>query len=393
MKKNILFVVDEQMYGGISVVLTTLLNCMNYEKYNIDLLILHNRGESLVNGNLTEKVNILYGTSFFSAIDLTISQVLKSKNLALIFHKIQIILGLKTGWIKNKIIKERKKILKKHYDIEIAFKDGFCALFTAYGNSNKKISWLHASYDVHDYTEKYRNLFKQVYEKIDKIVAITEDVSTTFNKIYNKKEKTEIIENLIDVEGIIEKSKEENVNFSKDFINLICVGRIAYQKAYPRLIFQIAKLKKEGYMDNVILHIIGDGDDLDTVNKIIEENNLKENINLIGYKQNPYPYIAKSDMLLLPSLYEGLGLVLIEANILGVPCFATKFANVDKTLSNGKYGLIVENSEDGIYSGLKNILKDNEIIRKYKENLINYKYDKNEEIITKINVLFEEKQK
>ncbi|MBO5349932.1 MAG: glycosyltransferase [Clostridia bacterium] len=393
MKKNILFVVDEQMYGGISVVLTTLLNRMDYEKYNIDLLILHNRGESLINGNLTEKVNILYGTSFFSAIDLTISQVLKSKNLALIFHKIQIILGLKTGWIKNKIIKERKKILKKHYDIEIAFKDGFCALFTALGNSNKKISWLHTSYDVHDYTEKYRNLFKQVYEKIDKIVAITEDVSSTFNKIYNKKEKTEIIENLIDIEGVIEKSKEENVNFSKDFINLICVGRIAYQKAYPRLILQIAKLKEEGYMDNVILHIIGDGDDSDTVNKIIEENNLKENINLIGYKQNPYPYIAKSDMLLLPSLYEGLGLVLIEANILGVPCFATKFANVDKTLSNGKYGLIVENSEDGIYSGLKNILKNNEIIRKYKENLINYKYDKNEEIITKINVLFEEKQK
>lgn len=125
---------------------------------------------------------------------------------------------------------------------------------------------------------------------------------------------------------------------------------------------------------------------------MIKDNNLEANIKLYGYKENPYPYIAKSDMLILSSYYEGLGLVLVEANILKVPCLATRFANVDKTLSNGKYGMIVENTEEGIYNGLKEILTNEEnLIQKYKNNLKEYKYNKNEEILKNINTLFEEK--
>ena len=385
MKKQVLFVVDEQMYGGISVVLTAILKKMDYKKYDIDVLILHNRGTALKKENLPEEVGIIYGTPFFCGIDYTISAALKSKNVGLIFHKVQTVVGLKTGWIKKKIVRERKKILKKHYDVEIAFKDGFCALFTAYGDSTKKVNWLHTSYDVCDNTSKYRKLFVEVYNNIDEIVAITEDVAKTFNKIYCLENKTEIIENLIDVESILEKSKLEDIEFPKDKINLICVGRIASQKAYPRLMKQLVKLKKEGKLENVLLHIIGDGDEESIVRQIISEGNLQENVKIYGYKENPYPYIIKSDMLLLPSIYEGLGLVLVEANLLGVPCFATKFANADKTLGNGKYGLVVENSDEGIYQGLKELLDSWEIsINDFRTNLKDYKYDKNEEILQKI---------
>lgn len=391
MKRDILFVVDEQMYGGISVVLTTLLKKINYDKYNIDLLILHNRGNSLTLEKLPKSVNIIYGTCFFSAIDLTVPQILKSKKISTIVHKINIVFRMKTGIIKNKILKERKKILNKKYNVEVAFKDGFCALFTAFGDSDKKISWLHTSYDVCDYTSKYRKLFNEVYKKIDNIVAITQDVSYTFNKIYKMESKTKVIENLIDIDGIIEKSKQEfdDANFQKECLNLICVGRIAQQKAYPRLLYQMSKLKKEGLLENVILHIIGDGEEAEIVNKVILDNNLSDNVNVLGYKENPYPYIAHSDMLVLTSLYEGLGLVLIEANLLGVPCIATKFANVDKTLNDGEYGLIVDNSDEGIYYGLKSILESKEMLKIYNRNLKKYKYNKNEDIMKKIEKLFE----
>ena len=46
---------------------------------------------------------------------------------------------MKTGLIEKRIKKERKKILKEKYDVEVAFKDGFTALFTAFGNSKKKV--------------------------------------------------------------------------------------------------------------------------------------------------------------------------------------------------------------------------------------------------------------
>ncbi len=385
MKKKVLFVVDEQMYGGISTVLVNILRRLDYSNYDVDVLILHNRGNGISKENIPKNVNIISGTEFFGAIDYTISAAIASKNISIILHKVQIVLGLKTGWIKNRIAKERKKILKKHYDVEIAFKDGFCALFTACGDSDKKISWLHISYDVCDNTEKYRSLFINVYEKIDRVVAITEDVSKTFNDIYHLENKTELIENLMDIDMIFEKSKDEIVDFPKDKINLICVGRVAPAKAYPRFLEQIVKIKREGLFENVLVHIIGDGDEFLVVEKLIKDNDLGDCVKMYGYKENPYPYIAQSDMLVLPSFYEGQGIVLIEANLLGVPCFATRFANADKTLNYGKYGLVVDNTEDGIYNGLKNLLLSwGEENDKYKKNLKEYKYDKNDEIMRNI---------
>ena len=145
------------------------------------------------------------------------------------------------------------------------------------------------------------------------------------------------------------------------------------------------KIKREGLFENVLVHIIGDGDEFLVVEKLIKDNDLGDCVKMYGYKENPYPYIAQSDMLVLPSFYEGQGIVLIEANLLGVPCFATRFANADKTLNYGKYGLVVDNTEDGIYNGLKNLLLSwGEENDKYKKNLKEYKYDKNDEIMRNI---------
>ena len=62
---------------------------------------------------------------------------------------------MKTGLIKYKIKKERKKILTEKYDIEISFKDGIGNFFVAYGDSNFKIRWLHADYSVKNPGKNY----------------------------------------------------------------------------------------------------------------------------------------------------------------------------------------------------------------------------------------------
>ena len=143
--KKVLFVVDERMMGGVSIVLQDILKFINTKKYEIDIMVLHNHGDYL---NNIDNVNIIYGTPFFEAIDYTIKEVLKSGNIKLIFRKCYLVFLMKTGLIKRKIIKERRKCLTKKYDVEIAFKDGFTALFTAYGDSLKKYHWLHADYST-----------------------------------------------------------------------------------------------------------------------------------------------------------------------------------------------------------------------------------------------------
>ena len=191
MKRNVLFVVDEKRMGGVSVLLEDILNMINIKNYSIDVLVLHNNGSML--NNLPKDVNIIYGTSYFEAIDYTLKEVLKSGDFKRIYHKIKIILDMKTGNIKNTIIRERKKILNKNYDVEIAFKDGFTALFTIFGNSKTKIHWLHYEYKKTNPNAKYDKLFKRILPKFDKIIAVSEGVEQAFNKIYHLENKTSII--------------------------------------------------------------------------------------------------------------------------------------------------------------------------------------------------------
>ncbi len=385
-KRKILFVVDEQMYGGVSVVLRNILKSINYAKCDVDVLILHDRGDALV-GHMPKEVHVLYGTPFFDVIDCPLKNVLQSGNIRRIWNKLRLVWAMKHKTIGKYIQKERSKIIQKAYDVEIAFKDGFCALFTAYGEAQKKVSWLHIDYATYDCTGRYRELFQEIYQHIDTVVAITPDVRDTFHAIYHCEEKSVIIPNLIDSHEILSLAKEKDIVFEKDRLHFICVGRIAEQKAYPRLIEQLGKLKQEHILTNEVVHIIGDGDQQGVVEELIHQYHLEDNIDLLGYQVNPYPYIQKADMLLLPSLYEGLGLVLYEALILKVPCFATKFANVEQTLENGKYGVIVENSAQGIYEGLKELLQDKELIKHYQHNVASYHYTQQEKIVDTLDAL------
>lgn len=375
MKRNVLFVVDEKRMGGVSVLLEDILNMINIKNYSIDVLVLHNNGSML--NNLPKDVNIIYGTSYFEAIDYTLKEVLKSGDFKRIYHKIKVILDMKTGNIKNTIIRERKKILNKNYDVEIAFKDGFTALFTIFGNSKTKIHWLHYEYKKTNPNAKYDKLFKRILPKFDKIIAVSEGVEQAFNKIYHLENKTSIIPNLVNTDKIIKKSKEKSdVILSKSDINFVSVGRLNKSKGYDRLIEAIHHLKQKKILpDKFLLRIYGGGEEKEILNDLIRKYKLDKYIYLMGQVDNPYKYIKSNDMFVLSSNFESFGLVIVEAMILGVPVLATQ-NNATNVLIKDKYnGLIIENSTLGLEKGIEYVINNKECIKKYKKNLKKYKYD------------------
>lgn len=379
MKRNILFVVDEKRMGGVSVLFETIISLMDISNYNIDLLVLHNNGEMFK--NLPSSINIIYGSSYFEAIDYTMKEIIKKKSLKLLLKKIKVVLDMKTGYIENVIKKERKKILTKKYDVEIAFKDGFTALFTAFGDSKRKIHWLHYEYKKTNPNGKYDKLFKRILPTFDKIVAVSDNVKKCFNDIYHLDDKVIVIYNVVNGEKIIELSKEEsNVLLDSNELNLVSVGRLHEMKGYDRLIDTIYKLKSDGIFDNVKLRIYGDGPLFESLNQKISDLKLTNDIFLMGSVMNPYKYIKNSDLFILSSIYEPFGLVIVESLTLGVPVLATLNSATDKLISNDYNGLIVENSLDGLYSGLKKLIENKEILKKYKNNLTDYFYDNNEQL-------------
>lgn len=391
-KQNILFVVDEKRMGGVSVLLEDILNMINISLYQIDILVLHNNGEMFQ--NLPKGVNLIYGTPYFEAIDYSIKEVIKMRNIKLLYRKLKVIFDMKTGNIKRSIERERNKILTKNYDLEIAFKDGFTALFTIFGNSKRKIHWLHYEYKKINPNAKYDKLFKKILPQFDEIIAVSPGVEQIFNEIYHLENKTRVIYNLIDTNKIINKSKEKtDIKLDKNDLNFVSVGRLHDQKGYDILIEVINELNINKLLpDNFKFRLYGDGPNKESLQSLIKDYHLEDKILLQGKVMNPYKYLKNSDLFILPSRYEAFGLVIIEAMTLGVPVLATENHATNKIIKNKENGYITENSYQGLYNGLKYLLNNLDEIENYKKNLKNYKYD-NSTIIKELEgVLSNEKQ-
>ena len=368
--RKILFVVDERQMGGVSVLLDDILKRINLRKFNVDVMILHNNGDYL--DDLPEGVNVIYGSSFFEIVDLSFKEVIKTKSIFKIIKKIYLVFLMKTGLIKGKIKKERKKCLSKKYDTEVAFKDGFTALFTAFGDSEKKIHWLHTDYVMHDCTAKYHNLFEKTFPLFDKIIGISHAVVERFNQVYPGIQ-CEVIYNLIDI-AKIKKMGEENDIHLGDGINFVSCGRIHEMKGYDRLINVFHRLDDMGFLKHVSLTIIGDGPDLAKVQNLVQEYGLKDKVKLLGRRKNPYPYVKAADAFLMCSRYEPFGLVVLEAMVLGTPVISTEVASI-REIMNENYGTITENSKEGLIKAIAEVIKNPNYLNKYRENLKKYNYD------------------
>lgn len=376
--KNILFVVDERKMGGVSIVLEDILNNIDLTNKKIDLLVLHNNGDRFE--ELKKQIKIIYGTDFFNVIDIPMNELKQDKKYLSILKKVYISLLIKTNLIKYKIKKERKRILNKRYDAEIAFKYGFATLFTYYGDSNKKINWVHCDCKLNDPAINYRNIFKQILPKFNYNILLSKMTAKNFNDIYNC-DNIKIINNIISKEKIYKKTK--NIVYKKDkILNLISIGRLCEQKDYNKLIEAFKKLKDDNLLENIKLNIIGDGELKNNLQDKINVYNLNDNIKLLGKIDNPYPLLKQSDLYVMSSRDEAYPLVLIEAFMCNVPVVTVDIASA-KEMVDCKYGIITPNSIDGLYGALKKIIIDREIIYKLRNNLNSYVYP-NDKILEEI---------
>lgn len=390
MSKKILFVTDEMTLGGVSRVLNNLLQELGANtSHEIDVLVLHKHGEMLK--DIPANIRVIEGSPFFKVIDQPLNQVIKSKNLRLILNKLYLLFLMKTGSIGKKIQAERKKMKLDSYDVEIAFKEGFCTIFVAYGNSRKKINWVHLDYKKQNFSANHMPLMKKVLQLIDENVAVSRVAAKSYQEVFGLKEEVKVIHNVIQEKMIKEKSKQEVPQeyvklFKGDALTFISVGRLVEQKGYDRLINIHRRLMSEGF-DHQIM-IIGSGEDEAALRQAIEECGCQETFKLIGFKENPFAYFKLADCFLLPSRYEGLPTVVFESFICKTPVIATEVAGIEEQLKGDQYGLVTENNEDKFYEAMKNVLVNPSLLTAMRQNLENYHY-KNSVIIDQFNQLVE----
>lgn len=184
---------------------------------------------------------------------------------------------------------------------------------------------------------------------------------------------------------MLQKAKEEvNINFEPKVINFVTVARLVPQKAIDRLIKVHSKLINNNYEN--YFYVIGSGPEKENLQKTIKEKNVEKTFKLLEKKENPYPYIKNATYFCLLSNFEGYGMVIEEAKILNKPIIITTTA-AKEALKNYKNSKILENSEEGIYLGLKNVIenynktKEVNFENEYVEYDNKYIIDKIEELI------------
>ena len=394
--KKVLFVVDERKLGGVSILLEGILNNLDRDNLDVSVLVLHNSGDRLE--NLNKDIKVIYGTKAFDVIDIDFKTLVKEKKYLKAFKKMYISILMKTGLIKYYILKERKK-LNINVDTEIAFKAGFCSLFVAYGDSKRKLNWVHEDYKTYNKTKKYEKLFKKAFRAFDRHIIVSDDARKSFNEIYAMEDKSYTIENYIDIKDILNKAceKTEGVVLDKRIdnskINFVTLGRFSKEKGFDRLIDAINLLKNIVDISSLNLYIIGYGNEKDELIKKIKDYNLEDTIfvldSKVEFNSNPYPFMKQCDVYVLSSYTESFGMVRIEALTLGLPVITTDVAN-SHSMINSSLGLIVDNNTEGLVQGMEYILKNKEMVDTLKANVKDYSYDKrNEKILAKIKELLE----
>lgn len=377
-KKKILFLIHTLQIGGAEKVLVNLVNHMNAEKYDITVMTVINTGafRSSLNSNIHYKT--IYNIPFLSKKNK--SNVKKSGNLLSGTSKIKGLLAklYRFFWKHTNCKKIYIKHIKDQYDVEIAFLEGVSAKVIAASpnEKSKKIAWIHVDLVKENKTDNFfktLDVERKTYEKFNTIVAVSEIVKEQFiNKLkFSQKEKVLVKYNVIDEKAIIERSLESVNDIVKEKFTMCTIGRLAPQKGYDRLLKIVKKLNDEKL--NFDLWIIGVGAEEKKLKDYIEENHI-ENARLLGYKENPYPYIKSSDLFVCSSRAEGFSTVVSEAIILEKPVVTTDCAGMRELLgNNSEYGMITENSEDSLYEGLKTILKDKEVYQHYQNKILERK--------------------
>ncbi len=284
---------------------------------------------------------------------------------------------------KGKESQKNKQVLSELYSREIkrhfyGIKFDHVIHFNGYENNiilmltqfdARKSIFVHSDMVQEIETRKNQNeyLLRWAYNVCDNVIAVSEDIVEPTYQISGKKENIKVVSNFHNHDLVVLKG-DMPVEFQKDTemfcphangindilnskgIKFITIGRFSPEKGHFRLIDAFEAFHKN-YPDSKLIIIGGAGN---LYGKTIQKAKLTdcwEDIAIIKSVQNPMPIMKKCDLFILSSFYEALGLVMLEADSLGVPVFSTEIHGPSNFLKEYN-GYLVEDSTEGILQGM-----------------------------------------
>ncbi|GAB6455691.1 glycosyltransferase [Bacillus luti] len=370
MKKKLLFVIDSLNIGGAEKSIVSLLNLIDYSKYEIDFLLFKKDGD--LRKYVPNQVNMLPIPEYFQYISN--EKVSVNKSILYFYYRIKTTVHLRINEYKKHVLHSEQVVFRslekiiapaqKKYDVAIAYSQGMPTYFVANKvNASKKMAWINTDY-VHTLYDK--ELDYESYKKINKIITVSRNTQDSVSKIRKEyKKKVNLFFDIVDPYMIHQMANEHEVSeFDQSLINIVTVGRLVTAKGYSNAIETARLLQQSGYKFKWFG--IGEGPERKKLQELINKYKLNDCFILLGKRLNPYPYIKNCDIYVQTSIKEGFGLTVSEAKILRKPIVCTNFPTAKEIINHNVDGLLVEKNISGIYKGIKKYLDD----VKFKQKII-----------------------
>lgn len=387
-KKNLLFVIPSLSAGGGEKSLVNLLTQIDYDKYNVDLLLFHKKGLFL--NLLPNQVNIIEISGNFKifkqSLRFAVLKFIRSCQFRLAYGRF--IFTLKNKLLSDtskaeqftwKYQRESMNILEKEYDAAIGFLEKSSIYFVIDKvQSKRKIGWIHTNYSNSGMDSSFDHPY---FNKLDKIVTVSRECAASLIENFNGiTEKVKVIYNIVSP-NLIHKLSDVEVSFfssAQDEVTIITVARLSNEKGIDIAINACELLVDKGF--NVKWYVIGEGIERTKLEEMIKKKELENQFILLGLRENPYPYLKKADIYVQPSRYEGKSIAIDEAKILNKPIIVTNYETAKEQITNNATGLIVEMNEKGISAGVEKLIQNPSLKQSFAQNLSKEKLGTENEI-------------
>lgn len=251
---------------------------------------------------------------------------------------------------------------KNTYDPDIVLTYGkspaFVNVFT------KKKEQVFVGIRSYDWLERFYygyTLEKLMYRKADKVISVSKLIQMDAEKKFAiPKEKSTFLYNPYDLEVIQKKAAETIVEteIPNDKKIVVTAGRLENQKGFYHLVKAVALLP-QSKKNEIHVYIMGHGSKFNELQKLIKQLNVESQISLLGGQSNPYKFMSRADLYIMPSISEGFPNALVEAMAVGTPVLSADCKSgpreilTNETLEKrtkgieyGEYGVLFEEVTD-----------------------------------------------
>ncbi|MDR7239984.1 glycosyltransferase [Neobacillus drentensis] len=380
MKKQLLFVTQYLHTGGIEKSLLTLLTELDYDQYDVDLLLFDHSG--VLFKFIPSQVNILpplFETFSTPLLQATPELVRRGKYM-LLFGKIlaaslaRLSSGVGTGarWgVYRNVLRKQTK----HYDVAISYIDFFCNYYVIEKvSADRKIVYNHMDYA---YSKKSGwpcpKLERKSFSKCDYIVTVAESSRKSLESCFPEfTHKMHVINNRVSSDTVLSMSKEVLVLKAIEQTNemkIVTVARLVEEKGVFFALEACKILVEQGF--EICWYLIGNGPLFAELKKKINESGLEKHFILLGEQENPYPFMGLCDIYVQPSKTEAHCVAVEEAIALKRPIVVTNIPSFNHQIKSEETGIIVSPSATGIAEGIMRLIQSSKLRDSLTSNLQN----------------------